>query len=88
MTAYWVGSLGKLNGLKNILVLREKIDKTPMATRKGSMMGFAFVPGIGDVIMVALGFMRANFGKLRFYDHRQILIHCRCFGTEQILLFF
>ena len=40
----------------------EKLDKTQRFLQgKGSLMGFfAFVPGVGDAIVVALGLMRAN----------------------------
>jgi membrane protein YqaA with SNARE-associated domain len=93
MTAYWVGSLGKIEWIEKYFgIKREKIDKTHQWLQgKGSMMGFfAFVPGIGDVIMVALGFMRANFWKVAIFMTigkflRYIAVG---FGTEQILLFF
>ena len=45
MSCYWLGMLGKVEWIAG----------------KGSWMGFfVFLPGIGDFIAVALGFLRAN----------------------------
>ena len=70
----------------------EKINKTIRWLHgKGAVMGFfGFLPSIGDAILVALGFMRANIpvtmfsmtvGKLLRY----ILIG---FGTDQLVSWF
>ena len=71
---------------------KRKIDKTQQwLQRKGSMMGFfAFVPVIGDAIVIALGFMRANFWKvIIFMTIGKFLRYVAVgFGTEQILLHF
>lgn len=93
MTAYWVGSLGKIEWIEKYFgIEKEKIDKTQQWLQgKGSMMGFfAFVPVIGDVIVIALGFMRANFWKvIIFMTIGKFLRYVAVgFGTEQILLHF
>ena len=51
---------------------------------------FAFVPAIGDAIVVALGFMRADFWKVTiFMTIGKFLRYVAVgFGTEQILLHF
>lgn len=93
MTAYWVGSLGKIEWIEKYFgIEKEKIDKTQQWLQgKGSMMGFfAFVPAIGDAIVVALGFMRADFWKVTiFMTIGKFLRYVAVgFGTEQILLHF
>lgn len=63
MTCYWIGKIGKIEWIEKYLHLdinklkriQERIKK------KGAWVGFfVFLPGIGDFIAVALGFMRAN----------------------------
>jgi len=63
MTCYWLGMIGKIEWIKKYLRLDinklERIQKK--IQKKGSWMAFfVFLPGIGDFIAVALGFMRAN----------------------------
>ena len=63
ITCYYIGRLGKTAWIEKYLKLSlEKLDKTQRFLQgKGSLMGFfAFVPGVGDAIVVALGLMRAN----------------------------
>lgn len=63
MTCYYIGRLGKTVWIEKYLKLsHEKLEKAQRFLQgKGSVMGFfAFVPGIGDAIVVALGLMRAN----------------------------
>ena len=63
ITCYYIGRLGKTAWIEKYLNLsHEKLDKTQRFLQgKGSLMGFfAFVPGVGDAIVVALGLMRAN----------------------------
>ena len=63
ITCYYIGRLGKTAWIEKYLKLsHEKLDKTQRFLQgKGSLMGFfAFVPGVGDAIVVALGLMRAN----------------------------
>jgi len=63
MTCYWLGKIGKIEWIKKYLRLDIKKLEGIQARiqKKGSWFGFfAFLPGIGDFIAVALGFMRAN----------------------------
>ena len=63
MTCYWLGMIGKVEWIKKYLRLdisrlqriQEKIKN------KGAWVSFfVFLPGIGDFIAVALGFLRVN----------------------------
>ena len=63
MTCYWIGMIGKIEWIKKYLKLDiNKLERVQRWIRnKGSWMAFfVFLPGIGDFIAVALGFMRAN----------------------------
>lgn len=93
LTAYWVGSLGKTEWIEKYFgIKKEKIDKTQLWLQdKGAIMGFfAFVPAVGDAIIVALGFMRANLWKVALSMTmgkflRYIVVG---FGTEQLFSWF
>lgn len=66
MTSYYLGYLGKIEWVeKYFKVKREKIEKTQRwLNNKGAYMAFfSFVPFIGDMIPLALGFMRASVTK-------------------------
>lgn len=92
-TCFFLGRMGKREWLERwFKIKKEKIDKMIIRLQnKGALMGFfGFLPGIGDLILVALGFMRANtpivmlsmtIGKLMRY----LLI---AFGTDQIISWF
>ncbi|MDR1981227.1 MAG: VTT domain-containing protein [Tannerellaceae bacterium] len=63
MTCYWLGLLGKVEWIEKYLKLdRAKLQKIQEWIRnKGAWTAFfVFLPGIGDFIAVALGFLRAN----------------------------
>lgn len=63
MTNYYLGRLGKIEWIEKYLkVKKDKIDKIQKWLEgKGSFMAFfSFLPIVGDVIALALGFMRAN----------------------------
>lgn len=63
MTCYYMGRLGKTDWIeKYFKVKKEKIDKMQHFLQgKGALMAFfAFLPFVGEVIAVALGFMRSN----------------------------
>ena len=63
MTCYYMGRLGKTDWIeKYFKVKKEKVDKmVNFLQGKGAMMAFfAFLPAIGEVIAIALGFMRSN----------------------------
>ncbi len=92
-TCYYLGKMGKTEWLERwFKIKREKIDSMILRLQKrGAVMGFfGFLPGIGDLMLVALGFMRANasitmismtIGKLLRY----VVI---AFGTDRILSWF
>lgn len=63
MTNYLLGRLGKVEWIEKYLkVDKGKIDKVQhWLEGKGAFMAFfSFLPVVGDVIALALGFMRAN----------------------------
>lgn len=63
MSCYYIGRLGKVDWIRKYLKLN--IDRLLKIQHwiegKGSVMAFfVFLPGIGDFIAVALGFLRGN----------------------------
>ncbi|GAB6010597.1 YqaA family protein [Viscerimonas tarda] len=63
MTNYYLGHLGKIEWIEKYLkIKKEKIEKIQHWLKgKGAAMAFfSFMPVVGDVIAVALGYMRAN----------------------------
>ena len=63
VTCYYLGRLGKTEWLKKWFKLSDdKITKTLNRLQgKSALMGFfGFLPAVGDVIVAALGYMRAN----------------------------
>ena len=63
MTCYWIGLLGKVEWMEKYLKIKyEKVEKMQRwMQHRGSMLAaLTFLPAIGDVIAVALGFMRSN----------------------------
>ncbi|MDR2232279.1 MAG: VTT domain-containing protein [Tannerella sp.] len=63
MTCYWIGMTGKIEWVRKYLKMN--VDRLLKVQRwldgKGAWIGFfAFLPVIGDFIIVALGFLRAN----------------------------
>jgi len=63
MTNYYLGRLGKIEWIEKYLkIKREKIDKIQrwLEGKGAAMAFFSFLPAIGDIIAVALGYMRAN----------------------------
>lgn len=89
-TCYYLGRLGKTAWLEKWFRIKpQQIDKMiNWLQGKGGVMGFfGFLPTVGDAILVALGFMRANvilvmismtLGKFLRY----VLL---AFGTGEIL---
>lgn len=62
-TCYYLGRLGKTEWLEKwFKIKKEGIDRTIQWLQgKGAIMGFfGFLPVVGDVMLVALGLMRAN----------------------------
>ena len=63
VSCYYLDRLGKIEWLKRWFGISEdKINKTINKLQgKGAFMGFfGFLPAVGDAILVALGYMRAN----------------------------
>lgn len=63
MTNYYLGSLGKIEWIEKYLkVSEERIHKMQQwLEKKGAAMAFfSFLPAVGDLIALALGYMRAN----------------------------
>lgn len=63
LTCYWLGHLGKMEWLvKYFHMKEEKIIRMRnfLVGRSALMAFFAFIPVIGSVIAVALGFLRSN----------------------------
>lgn len=63
MTNYYLGRLGKIEWIEKYL----KVDKAKIfkihnwLQGKGAIMAFfSFLPAVGDIIAIALGYMRAN----------------------------
>lgn len=87
MTNYYLGRLGKIEWIEKYLKIKpEKIHKMQnWLENKGSYMAFfSFLPLIGDVMAVALGYMRANqtvvtismlLGKFSRYVVVMLLVH-------------
>ena len=63
MTCYWIGHLGKVEWIEKYLkVKEEKLNKAlSFLNGKGAYIAFfTFVPIVGDLLAVGLGYMRAN----------------------------
>ncbi len=63
MFNYWIGRLGKMEWIEKYLhVKREKVENTQRFMQKwGAWIGIlCFLPVLGSVIAVTLGYMRAN----------------------------
>ncbi|MDR1920038.1 MAG: VTT domain-containing protein [Tannerellaceae bacterium] len=70
LTCYWIGRLGKMEWIEKYLKLKkEKLLRVQdWVSRKGAWAAFfVFLPGIGDFIAVALGFLRANVWLVAFW---------------------
>lgn len=63
MTNYYLGRLGKIEWIEKYLKIpKAKIDRIQhfLEGKGASMAFFSFLPVVGDIIAVALGYMRAN----------------------------
>lgn len=70
LTCYWIGSKGKIEWMEKYLgISKEKVDSVHgWVSQKGAPMAFfSFLPFIGDVINVALGFLQSNLKRVTFY---------------------
>lgn len=69
MTCYYIGRLGRIDWMERYLkVKREKVERMQRFLQgKGALMAFfAFLPFVGEVIAIALGFMRSNLALTTF----------------------
>lgn len=63
LSCYYLGYLGNIEWIEKYLkIKKEKVERLQSwLNGKGSAMAFfVFLPGVGDIIAVALGFLRAN----------------------------
>jgi membrane protein YqaA with SNARE-associated domain len=63
MTCYYLGSLGKIQWIERWLGVKEdKLDRMVkrLRNKSGVIAFFTFLPIVGDVIAIALGYMRSN----------------------------
>jgi membrane protein YqaA with SNARE-associated domain len=63
LTCYWIGYLGKLEWIEKFLRVKKKnLDEWAGKFHKyGDWLAFfSFLPGVGDFIAVAAGFLRCN----------------------------
>lgn len=70
MTCYWLGSLGKLEWLEKYFRMKEEqIHKWVNKIHgRGSWVSiFVALPGVGDFIAVAMGYLRANAWGVLFW---------------------
>lgn len=70
MTCYWLGSLGKLEWLEKYFRMKEEqIQKWVNKIHgRGSWVSiFVALPGVGDFIAVAMGYLRANAWGVLFW---------------------
>ena len=70
LTCYLIGAAGKIEWVSKYLKLNaDKLNKIQNRIKKrGAWIAFfVFVPGIGDFIVVALGFLRVNVWLVSFW---------------------
>lgn len=63
MTCYWIGHLGKVEWIEKYLKVKEEKLNRALSFLKGKgayIAFFTFVPIVGDLLAVGLGYMRAN----------------------------
>jgi membrane protein YqaA with SNARE-associated domain len=63
MFNYWIGTFGRLEWIEKYLhIKREKVEKTRLwLDGRGAWVGsLCFLPILGSVLSVTLGYMRAN----------------------------
>ncbi len=63
LTCYWIGRMGKVEWMEKFLrIKKEKVERFNERFRKyGDWLAFfSFLPGVGDIIAVAAGFMRCR----------------------------
>ncbi|MEA5129573.1 MAG: DedA family protein [Proteiniphilum sp.] len=92
-TCYYLGRLGKIEWLERWFKIdREKINQmiARLQTRGAAMGFFGFLPGVGDLMLVALGFMRASapIVMISMTVGKFLRYFVIAFGTDRILSWF
>lgn len=70
LTCYWLGSCGKVDWLERYMgVSMEKVERMKGWVRRyGAVVAFfSFLPVVGDLLVVALGFMRAHWAGVTLF---------------------
>ena len=70
MFSYWIGHLGKWNWIEKWFKIKpETLEKQHEKIEKyGALLAFfSWLPGIGDVLAVGLGFYKVNVWKVAIY---------------------
>ena len=70
VTSYWLGYLGKWEWLEKYFgIKKEKITaQKKYADQYGSLLAFfSWLPAVGDILAVALGFFRVRFWTVLFW---------------------
>ena len=91
LTCYWIGKMGKIEWIEKYLKIKyEKIQKMEAWIHdKGSILAvLTFLPGIGDVIAVALGYLRCNVWLIALFMFIGKSIRYFVLMKAQLALFF
>ena len=70
VTCYWLGRCGKTEWLEKYMgVSLQKVESIRSWVKKrGALVAFfSFLPFFGDLLIIALGFLRANFLGVTFF---------------------
>lgn len=92
-TCFYLGHLGKLRWLERWFRIKpEKIEEmVAKLQKKGAIMGFfGFLPAVGDLMLVALGYMRvsAPVAMISMTIGKFLRYVVVAFGTDQIISWF
>lgn len=93
MSCYWLGMQGRIEWIEKYLKVSEaKLNRfQSWLNKRGSWTSFfAFLPGIGDIIAVALGYMRTNVYLVAFWMFLGKFIRYIIFieGVNQVVSWF
>ncbi|MEG1635224.1 MAG: YqaA family protein [Rikenellaceae bacterium] len=70
LSSYWLGYIGKWEWIEKYLKVKEStlIKQKARVDRYGAALAlFSWLPGIGDVLALALGFYKTSFKKTAVY---------------------
>lgn len=93
MSCYWLGMMGKIEWIEKYLKVPEAkmLRFQDWLEKRGAWTSFfTFLPGIGDIIAVALGFMRSNIYLVAFWMFLGKLIRYILFieGVNHVISWF